>query len=73
MAGIQVVLNIINYELYKETNRSNSFSLDCRQLLAELREAITKNFEEYKQEKPDFEIWLDERSKYIYKTYNLIL
>jgi hypothetical protein len=67
--GIQNTLNIINYELYKEKAHTNSFKIDCAELLTRLRNEITKDLDVYKREKPDFEEWLKERSDYIEEKY----
>ena len=69
VVAIQKIINIIGYELYKEKNKTNTFRLDCGQLLKELREKITEKMDNFKQEEPDFEEWLNEKSNYLEKNY----
>lgn len=67
--AVQNILNCINYELKKEKEGTNSFTLDCKMLLHQLSIAINKKHNDLQNSYSDIDSWLQTQDRYLNENY----
>ncbi len=69
----QIAMNCISYELKKEKDGSNSFKLDCKQLLGELNKALQKEHNRIQQEYANIDNWIKDNNIFLQENYGISL
>lgn len=67
--AIQNIINIINYELKKEKEGTNSFELDMKNILQQFRIEIQRVYNDFKSNNENFENWINGQNKYMSENY----
>lgn len=70
MRSVQLALNCIIYEIYKEKKGSNSFEFkDCQGLLNTLKQTIQEENEDLKNDYPNIDKYVEETNSFLKKNY----